>query len=40
MPKGEAALDLAADLKVRERDLPVLLPRKGAAEPLTARLWG
>lgn len=40
MPKGEVALDLAADLKVRGGDLPVLMPRKGSAEPLTAKLWG
>lgn len=40
MPKGEVALDLWADMKVRGGDLPVLLPRKGDAEPLTATLWG
>jgi len=40
MPKAEVALDLAADLKVRGGDLPVLLPSKGAAEPLRAKLWG
>ena len=40
MPKAEVALDLAADLKVRGGDLPVLLPRKGETEPLTAKLWG
>jgi hypothetical protein len=40
MPQGEVALDLSADLKVRGGDLPVLFPRKGSAEPLTAKLWG
>jgi len=39
MPHAEVALDLTADLKVRGSDLPVLLPRKGSAEPLTAQLW-
>jgi len=40
MPTGQAALDLTADLKVRGGDLPVLFPRTGSAEPLTAKLWG
>jgi hypothetical protein len=40
MPKAEVGLDLAADLKVRGGDLPVLLPRPGAAEAVTASLWG